>query len=82
MKKSDDAFPDNGDETLNVSSKNNEDGDVMKYQTSLKISDEKNDETFVHQSMTERRSVNSDRRISDGHNYIGAARRMNIDRRK
>lgn len=82
MKKSDDTFPDKGDGALNVNRKSVDEGDVMQTQVSLKNSDDRKVEDNVTNSMSEKRSVNSDRRISDGHNYLGPARRMNLDRRK
>lgn len=82
MKKTDDTLPVKGSETLNDINKSLEEGDVMQTNVSLKVSDDRKFEEFVSKTMDEKRSVNSDRRISDGHDYIGPARRMNIDRRE
>jgi len=82
MKNSDDTFPGKSDEAININSKSVEKGDVMESQAGLKSSDSRKEESCVPRSMNERRSVNSDRRIKDGNDYFGPARRMNIDRRE
>jgi len=82
MKKTDDTSSNKDDEKLNDISKDNNQGDVMKSQASLKINDDLKVEGQVSKLSPERRSVNSERRISDGFEYVGPARRMNIDRRQ
>ena len=54
----------------------------MQSQEIIKISDDVKIDACMSKLVAERRSVNSDRRINDGCNYRGPARRMNIDRRK
>ena len=82
MKKSDDTFSSEDDETLNEIGDTNKEGDVMQSQEIIKISDDVKIDACMSKLVAERRSVNSDRRINDGCNYRGPARRMNIDRRK
>ena len=81
MKKSDITFSGETDETLNVNSNILDEGEDMQTQVSLKNSEDQKMDDHVSKSMAERRGVNSDRRVNNGHDYLGPARRMNIDRR-
>lgn len=57
-------------------------GDDMQNQASTKIIDEAKGDENTAQLSEERRSMKSERRIRSNHEYIGPARRMNIDRRE
>jgi len=59
-----------------------EEGDEMQTDTCILIEDDLKVIDASSKLTAERRSVNSDRRINNGHDYKGPARRMNLDRRK
>jgi len=54
----------------------------MQVETCNQIDDELKVIDSSSKLAAERRSVNSDRRINNGYDYKGPARRMNLDRRK
>ena len=59
-----------------------EKGDDMQSQECLVNSEAAKVDHCLPESVAERRSKKSDRRVNDNYNYMGLARRMNIDRRK
>ena len=81
MEKEDSKILNENDEINLVGNEKNE-GEDMQSQTCLKIKENNKEEDSMSSVVSERRSVNSDRRINNTQNYTGPARRMNIDRRK
>ena len=57
-------------------------GDDMQSQECLVINEEVKIDHCLPKLVAERRSIKSERRVNDNYNYMGLARRMNIDRRK
>ena len=54
----------------------------MQAEKSLQINNEVKENNGTSRLFVERRGVNSDRRVNNNDDYLGPARRMNIDRRK
>jgi len=59
-----------------------DEGDEMQVEACIQINEEIKVSDSSSKLTAERRSVNSDRRINNGYDYKGPARRMNLDRRK
>ena len=57
-------------------------GADMQAEASVQINNEVKTNDGTSKLVVERRSVNSDRRINNNDDYLGSARRMNIDRRR
>lgn len=54
----------------------------MQVEKNLQINNEVKKNNGTSRLFVERRGVNSDRRVNNNDDYLGPARRMNIDRRK
>jgi len=61
---------------------NDDEGEEMVVEASIQINVETKTGDKSSKLNDERRAVNSDRRINNGNDYLGPARRMNLDRRK
>jgi len=61
---------------------NDDEGEEMHADANIQINVETKTGDNASKISDERRALNSDRRINNGYDYMGPARRMNLDRRK